>query len=562
MKSKAFLFAIFSFAISIIGHGQILDKENVIDIAKKTAYSGYPSDIRINDQEKKFELIYTTKEKKKELRRNRLVFDYDLNLLDDIQEVISLRDKIDRKTETSTESDVLPKNYRGEEFSNTELRIAGMSGGKIEKVETKYTYNWTSQSYEKETNVLEEVKVKALIGKPGSDPYAGHYNNEDGDLIYLSGTVDPKRIAVLNFKAHKINANLEKELMGEWGFDYVQRPFFAGFLDNNGELNPVYIYANAGGKIYKKKINMSPEPNEWTYVRLGPNGELLNTAKFKTKANNWQILGVKEKDGSVFVYGPGESKGVGEKHQDVYAAIGTGKQDVFQILKVTGNNVDFVAGPTLDEINDKVSIPAGQKKAEEYDGKRVVFENFSFAENGDIFINAQDYGVHAKVGKPLYKSLFMFHFGSDGSFKRLYSIASQKNNSGLGGVVEPLTDARFWKDEGEVVSGPSGAMYWATYTAQSIAKSIDSWTVGNYEYTQTTYIPQYTGAIAKFDPENGVLEAYNELGTNQFYLYAIPSRGIPSIRIDNGTKMIFLGYGNTKETRKQIWLGRLDPLKL
>lgn len=546
-----------------IGAAQILEKENIVDIEKKTAYAGYPSDIRIDDAKKQFQLVYVTKEKKKEIRRNRLVFDYDLNLVDDIQETIPVSGKVDRsKAENADKVKDMPANYRGEEFTTTSLSITGIMNNKIEKVETTYTYNWTSNSYEKKTKVLEQVKTKELVGKPASNPYIGHYVNSDGDLIYLTGTVDKERLVVLSYKAHKINVNLEKELIDEWKFDYVQRQFYAGTLDVNGEPHIIYVFANAGGKVYKKKVNQSPVANEWTYIRLSEKGKVVNRAKFQTKANNWQILGVQEQDGSVFVYGPGESKGVGESHQDLLTPIGTGKQDVFQILKVTGDKVDFVSGPSLDKINDKIVIPASQKKADKYDGKRVDFRNFNIAANGDIFINAQDYSINPQVGYPAYKNLMMFHFAADGTFKRLYSIESQKKKSGVGGVVDPATDPRYIKDRGEVLSAPSGAMYWITYTVKQISKSVASWTEGSYEYTQTTYVPRYTGAIAKFDPEAGTLDAYKELGNDQFLLYAIPSIGIPSIAIDGGTKIVFIGYGSTKETKRKIWLGKLDPLKM
>ncbi|WP_420316511.1 hypothetical protein [Ekhidna sp.] len=546
---------------------QLLEKENIIDLSKKdsrfSAFYGFPNEVIVNDQNQQFELVYVNKVKRKSIKRNRLVFDYDLNLISDHSEEIEVRGYDANQTTVKTDAAKMPANYKGEDYSTTMLTLGGSMNNKIEKTEATYNYNWTSRTYDVETKVIEKVKAKELVGKTMQNPYVLHYNNAAGDLLYVSGTVNKKRLVVDAYKVHRIKPNMESEVVAEWSFDYVQRHFFGGwFLTETGDVNMILVFANAGGKVYKPKVNQAPNPNEWTYVRLSPKGELMNKATFKTKANNWQILGAYEKDGSVYVYGPGESKDVNEKHQDILAAIGTGKQDVFQILKVTDDKVDFVAGPTLDEINQLSVKPAGQKKKVEYDGKRVAFGNLNIAPNGDIFINAQDWSLDARSTKPLYKSLLMFQFAADGTFKRLYGIESQKEKAGIGGAIDPDTDPRFFQDQGQIFTGPNGNMFWNTFTVNQINKYVSKWTEGSIEYTQTTIVRRFTGAIAKFDPESGTLEDYQKLGDEKFLLYALPSEGIPSISIDGGKKKIFLGYGSTKETKNQIWLGKLDPAKL
>ncbi|WP_421764355.1 hypothetical protein [Ekhidna sp.] len=546
---------------------QLLEKETIIDLSKKdsrfSAFYGFPNEVIVNDQNQQFELVYVNKVKRKSIKRNRLVFDYDLNLISDHSEEIEVRGYDANQTTVKTDAAKMPANYKGEDYTTTMLTLGGLMNNKIEKTEAKYDYNWTSRTYDVETKVIEKVKAKELVGKTMQNPYVLHYNNAAGDLLYVSGTLNKKRLVVDAYKVHRIKPNMESEVVAEWSFDYVQRHFFGGwFLTETGDVNMILIFANAGGKVYKPKVNQAPKPNEWTYVRLSSKGELMNKASFKTKANNWQILGAYEKDGSVYVYGPGESKGVNEKHQDILAAIGTGKQDVFQILKITDDNVDFVTGPTLDEINQLSVKPAGQKKKVEYDGKRVAFGNLNIAPNRDIFINAQDWSLDARSTKPLYKSLLMFQFAADGTFKRLYGIESQKEKAGIGGAIDPDTDPRFFQDQGQVFAGPNGNMFWNTFTVNQINKYVSKWTEGSIEYTQTTIVKRFTGAIAKFDPESGTLEDYQKLGDDKFLLYALPSEGIPSISIDGGKKKIFLGYGSTKDTKNQIWLGKLDPAKL
>lgn len=544
---------------------QILEKEVVFDLDKKeartAAINGYPNDIVVDDEKGQFELVYVTKAKNKYLLKNRLVFDYDLNHVETIADEIDVEG--DYEDGPTVEIAQTHPNFRGERIVQTSLQLSvGLTSNKLEKTEVTYTYDWQNSKYNSEAKVLEEVKTKDLLGKLTMNPYATHYNDPvSGDLIYVS-MILTKTFSTEGYKIQRVTPDMVKTELPPISFDYYQKQFYGGWVTNaDGTSDLILIYAAAGGKgVYKAKVNASPEVNDWTFVRLSQTGEIKNRASFQTKVNNWDILGSVLRDGSVYIYGPGETKGVNEELQDYMGIIGTGKQDAFQIIKVTGDNVDFVAGPTLDEMNAVAAKPDSQKKLIEYDGRKVEFRNFNFSSNGDMFISAQDWSKDARTTKALYKDFFLFHFAADGSFKRLYGLESVKDKAGIAGAIDPNTDPRFYPDEGEVFQGSDGTMYWNIYGVKRIDKYVSSYTIGSYEYTETSWIPRLTGAIAKFDVASGTVDEVTQLGNDDFTLYRIPSIGTPSIAIEGGTKRIYIGNGGEKG--RQIWLGKMDPSTL
>lgn len=544
---------------------QILEKEVIFDLDKKEAGTaavlGYPNDIVVDDDNGQFELVYVTKSKKKYLVKNRLIFDYDLNHLETITDEIDVEG--DYKDGPTVEIAQTHPNFRGERIVQTSLQLSvGLTKNKLEKTEVTYTYDWQNAKYNSESKVLAEMKTKDLMGKAMQNPYAIHWNDPvTGDLIYVTGIVT-KTFGTEGYKIRRVTPDMEQTELPSIPFEYVQKQFYAHWVTNSdGTSDLIMIYAAAGGKgVYKPKVNASPEVNDWTYVRLSQQGEIVNRASFKTKVHNWNILGSVLRDGSVYVYGPGETKGVNEELQPLMGYPGTGKQDAFQIIKVTGDNVDFVAGPTLDEMNAVATKPDSQKKLIEYDGRKVEFRNFSFSSNGDIFVSAQDWSLDARSTLPLYKDFFLFHFTADGEFKRLYGLESVKDKAGIAGALDPNTDPRFYPDEGEVFEGANGDMYWNIYGVKRVDKYVSSWTSGGYEYTETSWIPRLTGAIAKFDVASGTVDEVKQLGNDEFTLYRIPSIGTPSIAIEGGTKRVYIGNGGEKG--RQIWLGKIDPSTL
>lgn len=529
---------------------QLLSKENTHDLDKRkvnTRNHGQPSQVIFDDATQKFQVIYTTNTKSKSIQVDKLTFDYDLNFVSEETEDIPL------ESGKGGKSDYTP-NYRGDEYTIQGVTAGPNRAGRLEfqKLETSYKYNWFSGRYKKNVKKLDKVKFTETDKRKMT--YAAHYDNpETGEVVAIAGQPD-KFFQVKTYKVLRVNADLEKVSETDIEVGYVQRQMYAAALPSEDEAiasDFIMVFAAAGGKgVYKAKINADPNVSNWTYVRISPTGEVKEKINFDTKALNWMILGAQEKDGSVYVYGVGESKGVGEQHQKFTAVIGSGKQDLFQILKISDGKVDFISAPGLDEINAKNEKPASQKKPSEYSGKSVVFTDMRVTSTGDVFITAQDYlNLGTKAG-PTYKDLFLFHFGPDGSFKRLYGIKNDQKNA-----------ASNVPTEGTIFEGSNGKFYWFLSALNDVySRSWSSWSYlpGNVvkETTTTITIPliQYKGG--QMDIASGNLDDFSVFGNGEFNIFP----KTPYIQVDGGKKMIFLGFGGKKG--RQLWMGKFDPTTL
>lgn len=528
-------------------YGQEMLTEKIVDISKKAA-KGAPSNIVMDDTKKQIDIIYTTKSKNKLIKFDVLQFDYDLNLINefsDEQEVEKAKNKYQW----------FAKRYKGDEYSVTELRLGGITAGKLQLVETSYKYAWFSGNYKKTEKVLKDVKAKNLFGKAMTNPRQFHWNNpETGNLIYVNGVVNLKTFSTEKYIINRINTDLEKTVVGEFKIDYAQKLMYMGGIEN-GDGDIVVVYADAGGKgVYKPKNNQSPTPTRFTYMRFANDGSLKEQFNFNTKALNWAISGATEKDGAVYVYGSANSKGVGEKHQELMAFFGEGsraKQDAFQIAKFQGGKAVFVTAPKLAEINAAGVKPPNQKKMIEYNGKTVKINGISITSSGDSFITAQDFSGGAIKGSGGYQDLYMFHFAADGSFKRFYGIKSTQDKGGAAGLADAATNPRQYPTNGIVFEGSKGKLYWM----MEVVEDVHKYTTDDGKVRTTYWIPQRNLRAGQIDIASGQIDKFDVLGDGKFYLY----NGIEPLRINGGKQSIYLGTGG--ERGRQLWLAKFDPSK-
>lgn len=521
--------------------------EKIVDISKKAAKAA-PSNIIVDDTKQQIDLIYTTKTKNKLIKFDVLQFDYNLNLINefsDEQDVEKARAKYKW----------FGKRYRGEEYSVTELRLGGLQMNQLQLVETTYKYAWFSGKYKKKEKVLNEVKAKNLFGKTMQNPRQFHWNNpETGNLIYVNAVLNLKTFGIEKYVINRITPDLQKTVVEEFQIDYAQRLMYQGLIDNgNGDV--VIIYADAGGKgVYKPKNNQSPTPTRWTYLRIGIDGKLKEKFHFDTKALNWAVSGATEKNGAVYLYGSANSKGLGEKHQELMAFFGEGsraKQDVFQIAKFADGKAEFISAPRLDEINAAGVKPPNQKKMIEYNGKTVQIRGISITSSGDSFITAQDFSGGAIKGSGGYQDLYMFHFAADGSFKRFYGIKSSQDKGGAAGLADAATNPRQYPTNGSVFEGSNGKLYWMMEVVEDIYKySIDDGSV------RTTYwIPRRNLRVGQIDIGSGQIDKFDVLGGGEFYLY----NEVKPLQLNGGQQAVYLGTGG--ERGRQLWMMKFDPSK-
>ena len=547
IQKHAAIFLLFMLAAGI-AKGQLLSAENTHDLDKRKVNvrnHGQPSDVIVDEANRQFQVIYTTNTKRKSIQIDKLTFDYDLKFVKEETEEIEL---------VKSKKSKYTRNYRGDEYTIEGVTAIRNNAGRLEfqKLQTSYKYNWFSGAYKKSVKKLDKAKFND-DGKRKLT-YVSHYDNpETGEVLAIAGQPD-KFFQVKTYKVLRVNANLDKVSEADINVDYVQRLMYAAPLpagDESIASDFVMVLAAAGGKgVYKPKINADPNVTNWTYVRISPEGEIREKLNFDTKALNWQVLGATEKDGSVYVYGVGESKGVGEDHQKFTAVIGTGKQDLFQILKVSGGKVDFVSAPGLDEINEKNEKPASQKKKSEYSGKSVVFNDIRVTSSGDVFITAQDFTNLGTKGGPIYKDLFLFHFAANGTFKKLYGFENPQKKA-----------ANTIPTEGTIFEGSNGKFYWFLSALNDVYQR--QWKSWSYlpgdvvkETTTTITIPliQYRGG--QMDIAAGKIDDFQTFGGGDFNIFP----NTPWIHIEGGKKMVFLGFGGEKG--RQLWLGKFDPTQL
>ena len=528
--------------------GQDILKEQVVDLTKKAVQGapvkGAPAKVVVDDDNKQIDIYYTTKSKNKLIKFDVYQFDYDLNLISEFSEEQEL-EKAKNKYKW------FANRYRGDEYTVTGLRLGGITMNKLELVETTHTYGWFSGKYKQKEKVLKEVKAKDLFGKPIYNPRLLHWTDaQTGNLIYINAVNNKKTLGPDKYVINRITPDLEKTVVQEFEVGYFQRLMGANAIAG-GDGDGFAILADAGGKgVYKPKVNQSPTPARWTYLRFAQDGTLKEKIHFDTKILNWSISGATEKDGSVYIYGSGESNGAGTEHQKLMAAIGTGKQDAFQVVKVTNGNIDFVTAPKLSEINAAAVKPPEQKKTVDYNGRNVEIRGITITSNGDAFITAQDFSVGAGVrGAGGYQDLFMFHFAADGTFKRFYTVKSSQKKGGAQGLTDAATNPRQYPTNGTVFEGSNGKLYWMMEVVQDVYK----YTEEDANFKTTWWIPLRNIRAGQIDIASGQIDKFDVLGDGKFFLY----NDLDPIDINGGKQRIYLGTGG--ERGKQLWLGKFDP---
>ncbi|MEQ9423343.1 MAG: hypothetical protein RJQ09_02915 [Cyclobacteriaceae bacterium] len=543
MKRKGIILSMFLALTAYMGLSQDMLTEQIVDISKKAA-KGSPSNVIVDDTKQQIDIVYTTKSNNKLIKFDVLQFDYDLNLINefsDEQEVEKARAKYDW----------FGKRYRGDEYTVTNLRLGGMMLNKLELVETKYFYSWFSGKYKSKENVLNEVKAKDLFGKAMWNPRQAHWNDQEtGNLIYINGIMDKKTFSIDDFVVSRITPDLEKTEVAKFTIPYAQRLMGQNAIGNT-DGHGFIIYADAAGKGVKKNV-MSPNPANWTYLRFAPDGSLIDQVTFDTKVLNWSIAGASQgKDGAVYIYGAGESKGAGEEHQKTTAVIGTGKQDAFQVVKIKDGKTEWVSAPTLDQINAAGVKPPDQKKMVDYNGKSVEIRGISVTSSGESFVTAQDFGGGAIKGAGGYGDLYMFHFAADGTFKRYYGIQSSQDKGGVAGLADAATNPRQYPTNGNVFEGSNGKLHWMMEVVEDIYKYSE--TEGNVE---TTYwIPLRNIRVGQIDISSGQIDKFEVLGDGKFYLY----NDQEPLEINGGKQIIYMGTGGDRG--RQLWLAKFDPSK-
>jgi hypothetical protein len=546
---KASLLA--SLAISTLAaNAQSLDKEQNIDISKKAA-RGTLGHVETNDASKEISLVYVTKSTSKKIKFETYLFDYDLNLISSMEDEIEM-DKA--KTKYSWFK------FKGEvyviEGISAEANLTGTFV--VKKKQITYKWSWFALNYTKSTKVLDKLKFESESGK--NMFYLSHYENDaTGEIIALAGergknTEILKPYTIYHIIRVDYNLNIISDIKVDMKFPNAV--IFAGQAPDNQDPEAdandwVIITAPAGGSGVGKSAN--PLANELTAFRISPEGKVKSQIKFKSNVHTWHINGAYLDGDKMYVYGAGYAKDAAKKYWGLYDVKNFEQKFTdFQLVRLGTSQVDFVSANAITDFTSKNRKPEDQKNPSIYNGKTVDIRDLSITNSGDVFITAQNYKTDNKgnVQGTIYTEMYLFHYSPTGELKNFFAIDDDSRKGAIigGGVA----DARFYQTNSVVLSSKDAStVYWMQLIPHHTACTTEE--SGTTKIT--TCVPVYYPRMIKLNIQTGTFAKIENYGNGEYFL-----RGDkPYVKIDNGTKIIFLGEN---KSGKSIWLGKLDPNSL
>lgn len=567
MYAKTLFVVLFTF---LFGHSfaqmDVMEKDH--DISRK-ARKGYLGAIETHPDKNNFDLIFVLKSTNSKVITETYTFNKDLALENQVKEEEEV-EKVKKKFKWFK--------FKGETYESKSVFVRGnMKGEMIFREKTvRYKWSWLRGGYAKKVILGDKIKPKDEETGARYMFRGGYYENDPEEyLLVVAGLRDGKDVAGSYLKYHILladkAANLTKK--DEINFSFAKAPVFSESLGDDGsesnDENPrdwVLIFAPQGGPGMGK---VEGDSKLYTYLRYSAKGALMERFDFQVPVQGWRILGAFQKDGQVYLYGPGinkdkhsneifkgpilantsdeegESKGSGmfgglkalaggEAMQVTQGQIDTRLDELkysnFQVGKLTSGKLEFISSPTIDDINKQNVKPAGQKKEIEFDGKRFITTGIGVVAGSNIFVTGQDYKLDnfgKTKGSRLYKGLYLLQFDPSGAFKHNYGVAlDQKKYMGM--FSKGLTPDMFPAYSNLIESPDKKKLYWMI----TMCKAIDTDTDIDDDYnffsgtttrtTTTSYSPLYSVQYGIIDAPNGSASDFKTLGEDEkrkFYLF-------------------------------------------
>jgi hypothetical protein len=532
-----------------------MENETAHQISNK-AEQGYLGDVVMDADKKEINLYFVTATKAKKIKVEKYVFDYDLNF------------KTSEKEEYDQPKDVKAKygwfKFRNEEVEKTigvtaEPTMMGNLVFKRKEI-TNY-WSWYYGGYRTEVKTTDKLKPRNDEGNKYF--YRGHFDNDEtGELL---GLVSPKINGKdaykmgMEYNILKVDKDLNIVSKVDFKFDNPQYLIWKGVFDNTGDF--AAIFAPTAGMGIKDE---SSNPTQYTYVRINPKGEIVERVPFETKATRWMIGGIYDKDGITTIYGAGFKI---DKPKDAYADYKNYAPvykgfDNMQVVSIKGGKVQYVATPNLDEIESKTVAPSGQKKAKEYDGGRIRVTGVETAPNGDVMIMAQMLTYNAVSQMVIYKDFMVFHFGSNGEFKKMYSIDTPAKG-GLYNSTDPVSSPATRPSDSEIfISDDGKTALWTT----ALVTKVDKTSVSYYFLNEktTTWTPREQLLISTIDLASGSMTEIQTAGDDtkgkkDFFL----RKDIRYVPFGDGKRILVIGedrmsVGVFSKNDNYIYLGKMS----
>jgi hypothetical protein len=566
--SLLLLIALATWSSPLLAQGY-MEKEVAHQISNK-AEQGYLGNVETDEVNKEIRLFFITATKAKKIKVEKYIFDFDLNF------------KTSEKEEYDVAQDVKSK-YSWFKFRNQEIEtIVGVTAepnmfGKLvfKRKEITNYWSWFSGGYKTEIKTTEKLKAKDEDGKRYF--YRAHFDNDEtGEVLALvSPKYGPKEASKMqeDYAVLRVNKDLDIVSTTELKFPHPQWMIFNGRFtkagaDDDGLYNGDYAVIFAPHDLMGVK-NVDPNPTMYTYVRISPEGKILEKVPFETRSTSWQIEGVYEKGGVTTIYGAGFKI---KKPKDAYANFKNYAPnaqakgfDNFQLVGIKDGKLQYVATPNLDEMEGKTVAPAGQKKAKEYDGGRLRVTGIESATNGDVMVMAQMMNKNVASQEIIYKDFMVFHFNGTGELKKVYSIDSPAKG-GLYNSTDPVSSPATRPSVSNIFLGEGGKYaYWMTGLVTKVDKSSVSYYFLNEK--TTTWTPREQLLIGRIDLEANTMAEIQTVGDGtkgrkDFFL----RKDIRYVPYKNGNGLLVIGedrssLGVFSKNDNYIYLGLTDMSK-
>ncbi len=561
----AFIFLTLSSLTSVFAQKMMLEKDYEISRKAKKGYLG-------NVEEKadgNFDMIYILPSSKRKIKTEIYHFDKEANQLGVDKEEIEIE-----KARTKWKW----FNYKGDYFMANNISASTNFTADLvfRKKRIMASYNWWTGQYERKVKLLDKVKPKNESGKKYKF-YGGVYEVErDSTILVMAvNASDPKDKTFGSYDLLKSDNELNIHVLEKVEFPYSMTCVYSQPLKDdlsesieNDDLPRDWILIYAPTNIIRG--NTAPDPHAFEYLRITPEGKIIERVKFTAPTVGWRIIDAYEKDNSVLVYGMGSGKenkyvnqifktglvattsnDAADQAQANTSGAGTfggfakmgstfsGKDEIgatqesidAQLDLLTYNSFVFcklrdgAAGSKITEIEDvnkKATCPPDMKKPLKFDGKMFTVCNVNFLSDNSIVLSIQDF-KKSKAGN-LYKGMYLLHFTPEGELMKNYTVnIDQKNKKGFFNH-SPLTSDMVPSSSSVYESADKTKLNWILHIVKAIEKESNS----SYDYFSgsttvvTTYTPLYSIEYGSIDLKAQKASDFKTLGEDEnrkYYLY-------------------------------------------
>ncbi|OFX26038.1 MAG: hypothetical protein A2033_19555 [Bacteroidetes bacterium GWA2_31_9] len=514
-------------AIALIGYSNILNAqvpilEKTYDVSGK-AKRGLLGGVEINKEKGTFDMYYmipsifgsaeNVSSFNKDIPCEVYTYDKELNLV------------------SNSKVDVRPRSfdwavYKGlysYEIVRFMINIGGIS---FQKVDRQYGYDPKTGKYSinRET-ILDKEKPRTADGNKYTSGYSYDVAAERSSMVFagkkIEKTEETKKNLLhlfhhyMHYDVLYCDKDLNVSVTDSIDFEYMTMPWYSGQItddriETNDELARDWVMIFIADYHPKGLPFRAPNPTYYTYIRINPQGKIVDKFNFDSPANLWKIGGVYEKNNSVYIYGSAINQDRENKNREnFYGSKGFDDFTHYQFGKISNGKFDFLTCTSLKDIQAKQLKPVGQKNAIELDGKYAVTTEIKVLNTGDIYISYQKYDMKEKE----YKDLSLFQFDASGNIKKSYGLDIKSNISIKWGDAYDMPANNYF-----YTSGDNKSLYWFIRSTKAVSGSIGSNMLGiNY-----CSINIETGELSE-------LKTFGNDKKNPFYVFNITK----PVQLDN-----------------------------